>query len=762
MRIVKVFFLALCFMVLGGCSLFNKSTTTENIPEVTTEDPTPEITIETNVKMGEVIFNFTINDESMINKIVVVNRHTGQGKDVIDNTISIETEYNENYTYDIVIYDHNDNKTTFTSISIKPGSLSNPYEISNVEELNDIRENLKAYYILTNDIDLASVTWTPIGSISEKEEDTVSFEGNLNGNNYKIKNLTAKGDMDFFGLFVANSGIIKNIGLTNVNIDINGFVGAIAVYNYFGQIENSYATGKITGSFVGGLVGYNYTVPTNKPASINNCYADVSVEGSYAGGLVGFNLGDINNSYAIGNVSSRLYGGGLVGINQGDVNNSYALGGITAPTTDSSSRLGGLVGANSAKIANSFASGDVNSPAYGGGLIGINEYDEVQGEVISSYRYWGQFVIAKYQKNFIGNYVNNADLITESFYQTRLSWDSNVWDFTVVPEHFYPVHHNTDKGAATPDNYRLGTSANPYKISTKEELFDIGKDENNQYAYTLANDIDLAGYEWVPIETFYGEFSSSSHIIKNLTITEVGDGIVKKIGLFAENRGLLRNIELEDININVESSSPLYVGGLVGQNYNIIKQTCITSGSIEVNGFSEIGGLVGINEGNITNTHVDVDITATHYSHVSIGGLVGNQANGEISFSYTKGELSGIVESTDSTYVGGLVGKVEKGLIKNSFAINNIISNGAIGYLVGRSENSNISNSFYYENQITKDESDNDVIPVDKDYENISLATSEDLLDINWYKDIIEFDPDIWYLDILTSEQYPIIPRSSD
>ena len=218
MRIVKVFFLALCFMVLGGCSLFNKSTTTENIPEVTTEDPTPEITIETNVKMGEVIFNFTINDESMINKIVVVNRHTGQGKDVIDNTISIETEYNENYTYDIVIYDHNDNKTTFTSISIKPGSLSNPYEISNVQELNDIRKNLKAAYILTNDIDLLNEEWQPIGYLIQTENKIISFEGNLNGNNHIINNLTAQGELDSFLLIVVQLRILDFIMLILISL----------------------------------------------------------------------------------------------------------------------------------------------------------------------------------------------------------------------------------------------------------------------------------------------------------------------------------------------------------------------------------------------------------------------------------------------------------------------------------------------------------------------------------------------------------------
>ena len=89
------------------------------------------------------------------------------------------------------------------------------------------------------------------------------------------------------------------------------------------MISGSYATGPVSGSPAGGLVG---TIATPRAeATIRASYATGSVDGGTAGGLVGrvYDEGIITASYATGRVAGSRTGG-LVGRNErGTVTNSY-------------------------------------------------------------------------------------------------------------------------------------------------------------------------------------------------------------------------------------------------------------------------------------------------------------------------------------------------------------------------------------------------------------------------------------------------------
>ena len=90
------------------------------------------------------------------------------------------------------------------------------------------------------------------------------------------------------------------------------------------MITGSYATGPVTGSPAGGLVGTNGT--SLDEATIRATYATGSVSGAIAGGLVGQNAGEgtIAVSYATGRVADGRSHGGLVGDDQrGTVTSSY-------------------------------------------------------------------------------------------------------------------------------------------------------------------------------------------------------------------------------------------------------------------------------------------------------------------------------------------------------------------------------------------------------------------------------------------------------
>lgn len=97
------------------------------------------------------------------------------------------------------------------------GTCNNPYKITNELQLNEIRNDLSAYYVLENDIDLSDYNdWQPIGN-AEKP-----FQGTLDGHNFVIKNMMIKSDPDgVVGLFgYYNNANIRNINLSDININI--------------------------------------------------------------------------------------------------------------------------------------------------------------------------------------------------------------------------------------------------------------------------------------------------------------------------------------------------------------------------------------------------------------------------------------------------------------------------------------------------------------------------------------------------------------
>ena len=241
-------------------------------------------------------------------------------------------------------------------------------DISNATHLNAIRHRLdgSAYqqsgtadaiycsggctgYELTADIDLAGISWQPVGTFNKR------FNGVFKGNGHTISNLTIKaGNTNQVGLFgaIGKHGRIENLGLVNVDIIGQSNVGTVVGYN-FGTIINSYAAGKLlaTVNDGGGLVG------RNKSGTIVNSYANVGVQvnNDRAGGLVGWNEigGSIVNSYAVGDVqASNRIAGGLVGNNSARIHTSYAVGDVRA----SNGSAGGLVASSIAEhtVADSY------------------------------------------------------------------------------------------------------------------------------------------------------------------------------------------------------------------------------------------------------------------------------------------------------------------------------------------------------------------------------------------------------------------------
>lgn len=238
-----------------------------------------------------------------------------------------------------------------------------PIEITDWNDLDDIRNNLSETYVLANDLDKDTAgyagigdDWTPVGTT------TTGFDGEFDGNGNTISDLTIDTTVSEVGLFgkIDSNGIVKNIVLKQVDVTGGGSFGRHigGVFGYSnGTVETSFVTGSVSSpssqatARVGGVGG---RVGTD--GSVTECGADVTVEATNSGGEIGGLLGQVwqggvvEDSYATGDVTGDNDVGGLVGIvspsDRGDkdeVRRCYATGDVTGST---SSTTGGLVGKN--------------------------------------------------------------------------------------------------------------------------------------------------------------------------------------------------------------------------------------------------------------------------------------------------------------------------------------------------------------------------------------------------------------------------------
>lgn len=269
------------------------------------------------------------------------------------------------------------------------GTEASPYQITHIEHLNIIRNQLDKHYILMNDLDFSSADnylnianmaalttgegWVPIGSKTKK------FGGNFNGNGHVIKGLRINRNADYQGLFgyTSSESIIINGRLENASIK-GGLYTGVLVGSNSGNIIHFSVEGEVNGSsFVGGLVGEN---KGNIIAA--SMVGNVNAVNNHVGGLAGYtDGGSIDSSYSLVNVKGKGSVGGLVGNQTSSITtNSYAIGSVSVEREFN--YAGGLVGLLfKGQIRNCYAVGQLQGFGNVGGLVGYCN----SGAVISSY-----------------------------------------------------------------------------------------------------------------------------------------------------------------------------------------------------------------------------------------------------------------------------------------------------------------------------------------------------------------------------------------
>ena len=286
------------------------------------------------------------------------------------------------------------------------GTSDQPYLIRDARDLGTVGFEPMAHYRLETSVDLSEITWS-MAVIPW-------FVGAFDGNGYIISNLHIKG-AGYLGLFGRLGSIAKvsNLGLEAVDVNGTGsYVGGLVGYNS-ASINKSYSSGIVTGEdYVGGFVGHN-------SGFITTSYSSGTVNGSseYVGGFVGHNSAIITTNYSTCTVSGDDYVGGLAGYNFGSISTSYSIGKVSGDY-----HVGGLVGTNfDGNITTSYSTGAVSGIGNSiGGLVGYNWYGSLVTQCYSPSAVSGVSGVG----GLVGT--NNEGTVTQCYSTGAVSGSSSI------------------------------------------------------------------------------------------------------------------------------------------------------------------------------------------------------------------------------------------------------------------------------------------------------------------------------------------------
>ena len=185
--------------------------------------------------------------------------------------------------------------------------------------------------------------------------------------------------------------------------------------------------------------------------------------------------------------------------------------------------------------------------------------------------------------------------------------------------------------------------------------------------YKLENDLDFTGDTLQFTTTvFTGELDGNGHTIKNITKNLATEDI-NKIAMFYSNKGTIKNLTIENINVTSDKETS-YPEGIIAQINEGIIENCTVSGNVTITseGFNNcVGGIVGnLFGGTIKNCVNRVNITC---KSGTVGGISVYRAGGTIENCTNAGNLVGdTVNGICMSYEGTLANCTNTGNITAS------------------------------------------------------------------------------------------------
>ena len=522
--------------------------------------------------------------------------------------------------------------------------------------------------------------------------------------------INASSDFDFGGLAGNNFGSIYGVSVRGVASE---------------SIQNTTASGfaNLTSRYTD-----NFTGLTNN----DDAQIFLNTSGQYAinfGGVVGLNRGSIVGVLSDINIYSNggsVSLGGIAGSSINSVmNNNMTQGRIIVDSMTNETFIGGIAGvATNSFISSTFANNNITVFTVVSGNVGLafGSFSGLSSGIVVNSDVSGNLSIGD-TNSYYTNALTTSQYLTASSINSIINntanyFNSSIWTIGDNTQNYgYPYLNVLNVDFATGD----GTQANPYKLREGSEFIRLTQNTASGRYFTLTRDVMIStdtlsltssgtlratefnggGYVAV-IEGLITPQSSGGTVYASLfnnisnrstvqsfgvvinesaIINENGTGYTIYFGgLAGTNNGTITNCAVQSLgNITLNSLPNSRLGGLVGQNTNIIENSWADVDFVANDGF--IGGLVGLLG---TNTSADSESTAvirnsfasgdlnitqntanSNYTSTAVGGLVGvanaESGTGSIRDSYVYGaKINVSYRDTEISYVGALIGNAIK------------------------------------------------------------------------------------------------------
>ena len=531
--------------------------------------------------------------------------------------------------------------------------------------------------VLTGDIDLTGINWTPIGNY------TKPFAGSFDGAGHTIKNLTidyatAKAsERVYLGLFGNVEGA-KDAYAVIKDLTVEGTVRASSSYSvYSGSVGGVVGSGKyltLTGVIarvnvsadenvgkacsVGGVAG----LLTN--CTMTSCGNEAAVSGvQNVGGLVGwFYAGTMTGCYNTGSVTGTTLGvGGITGYaKNAAITNVYNTG--AASTTRN--QIGGLIGVmEKSTLTNAYTTGNITVSETGGNAVGaavgwadtLSNVFYLEGTAATGVGRDGTAEV-KTAAELKGLAAALGDGFKNDAGNVNDGYPVLVWQVSNAPDPVITGIKITN--APTKTVYEAGESFDPTGMTVVAVY-----DDEHEEAIT---DFTVEGGDNLTVETTkvtvkYGDFTTTQAITVNAAETEMkiytADDLVSfankvKAGKTSLKGILMANIDMTEVSdfVGIGTYEQPYAGELDGSSFTVTVNIHISGGSY---GTNYCTGLIAFASGAYIH---DVTLAGSVYSYNSVG-LVGRVVSG--------GAETKIADCTnkaamDSSFpLGGIVGKAE-------------------------------------------------------------------------------------------------------
>ncbi len=542
--------------------------------------------------------------------------------------------------------------------------------------------NIKNVNVTTSEMKKRKYQGILAGSI----ENTTINNVNIIGENTLVTNETTNYS-DYVGAITGEQkeGTIENVSVSGTQITALGEIGGIVGYQTGGIIKGSNFDGIINGAGnVGGITGVLNNTKQNA-INIEKSYANVKIlpsSSSYGGNIGGILGSSTHSATVIANVQ-EVYSNGTIILNETitqnvggivgsagntKISNAYSTVNITGNNTSSSTYIGGIAGRTNVAITNTYYAGKIQgeyTTNYVGNILGYNNgYNATMIDNLKS-NYWSPEEISSSVKVLnIGTDVFTAALFRA---ETFKDWDfENIWAIK-EDEGSMPYLKNVgwDSDVDT-QNYSYlpidgcGTEEKPYIIDTAEKFNRIRLIKSEAY-YEITNDLDFSELtDYAPIGEnanlpFKGHIEGNNHKILNLNF-ESGNKNIGILGYIKD--ATVKNLQLENIEINSIGTKPTEIGGAAGYNIGIL------SGYTDGSTIENIKILKNVKVGNKEATD----------TNTNIGGIVGYAINTTIS-NIEISDIKVVANTLSSAYIGGVAGNINSTTIDRAKLSNVVVAN---------------------------------------------------------------------------------------